>query len=229
MLVAARVPTPPDHPDRLAELARAAAGGDDRAFTELHGRFGPGLRRMFLTRSAGGGGKGGPVGREDLADDLSQRAWTLAWRAVTQGKYDPDRAAFSTFLYAVANNVWLQHLREAGRRSVVGVGLEESSAPVEAGADQLEDMALAQHLEVIRAALKDPGSGAAAPGSGGAGLTDQERDILRGSGAGESDRDLARRLSLAPSTINEKKQAALRKLRRFMATHGLLGTREEDG
>ena len=56
----------------LADLAQAAARGDRPAFDHLHRRFAGGLRRLFLTRTAG---------RDDLAEDLSQRTWLACWRA----------------------------------------------------------------------------------------------------------------------------------------------------
>jgi len=44
-------------------------------------------------------------GRSELADDFSQKTWVAVWQALIAGKYEPDRAAISTFVYAVGYRV----------------------------------------------------------------------------------------------------------------------------
>lgn len=186
----------------LPELAAAAARGDRAAVDALHRRFDPGLRRLFLARTAG---------RDEAADDLCQRAWTACWRALALGKYDPGRAAFSTYLYAIASRVWLEHLRRTGRQ-------EPSSALTEYEADQLgadpaADARLAEVLSMVRECLRGDAGG----------LSEDDRLILREVGDGASDRDLAKRLGVAPSTVNARKRQALERLRRHLASRGVRG------
>lgn len=240
-------------PARLAELSRAAAAGDHGALAQLHARFSPGLLRLFLKRTRG---------RDDLADDLAQRCWTLAWESIRRGKYDPDRASMSTFVYAVANNVWLQHLRKTGRSLEIstpaplgegdggargpGRGLGESDFDGAFASDLGEAELLqavrdavgglsdhsAAHAEGSKGRSEDAGFGGgavrAATGgaAGGAGLSEEERSIVRMTAAGMSDRTVASRLGLAPSTVNVKKRGAFEKIRRFLASRGHRGWEE---
>lgn len=191
------------------EVCRAAAAGDHSAFTLLHDRFSAGLVRLFLKRTNG---------RDDVAEDLAQRAWTLVWDAIRQGRYDPDRASLSTFVYAVGNNVWLQHLRKAGRQ-----GPQAPLSEMDLGSDPRldEDAQRSELLQCVREALSE--------GENGAGLTPEERSIARWAASGLSDRDVARQLGLAPSTANVKKRAAFEKIRRYLAVRGHRETGEEQG
>ncbi len=189
----------------LSDLACEAARGDRAAVETLHRRLDPGLRRLFLGRTGG---------REELAEDLAQRAWSACWRAVAAGKYDPSRAAFSTYLYAIASRVWLEHLRRAGRGQPAE--LTEYEADLLA-ADPAAAARLAEAVELVRECLRGEGGD----------LSEDDRWILRESAMGASDRDLARRLGVAPSTVNARKRQALERLRRFLATRGHRGESAE--
>src|ERR1051326_2771938 len=90
----------------LRELTVRAMSGDRGAFEAVHRRVGAGLRKLLLRRTGG---------REDLVDDLCQRTWASVWKALSEGRYDPERSAITTFVYAVANNAWMTHLRGFAR------------------------------------------------------------------------------------------------------------------
>jgi RNA polymerase sigma factor (sigma-70 family) len=202
-------PPPPSRPgDPFGALCAAALAGDQRAFDELHGRLSTGLRNLFLRRTGG---------REDLADDLTQRTWAGFWKSATEGKYDPARAAVSTFLYAVGSKIWLQHLRSTRRAERRHA---EYIPAIDGAPDHpIDALKSAELLEAVRAALRDP-----------AVLTPQERAIVEASASGESDRTLAKKLGIAPSTLNTRKRAAHEKLRRHLAQRGHRpeGERESD-
>ncbi|MFM9958310.1 MAG: RNA polymerase sigma factor [Phycisphaerales bacterium] len=204
-------------PAKLVELSRAAAAGDHQAVATLHARFAPGLLRLFLKRTRG---------REDLADDLAQRCWTLAWDAIRRGKYDPDRASVSTFVYAVASNVWLQHLRKSGRSIEVSAPITESP---DFSGPSADDSANAELLQAVRDAVGGlTGAKGPAPepsdAPSHAGLNEEERSIVRMMAAGMSDRAVATQMGLAPSTVNVKKRGAFEKIRRFLASRGHRGS-----
>ncbi|MDB5976250.1 MAG: hypothetical protein JWR07_3010 [Nevskia sp.] len=86
---------PPD----AALVARVLAGQDRHAFGELVRRH-QGQTRALLRRLC----------KEDhaLADDLAQEAFLLAFRKLSQFRAD---AAFGTWLYRIAYNVFLMHVR----------------------------------------------------------------------------------------------------------------------
>jgi RNA polymerase sigma factor (sigma-70 family) len=185
--------------ESLASLAAGAASGDQSSFERLHRRLSGGLLRLFRERTGG---------RADLAEDFSQRTWSQVWQALRDGKYDPSRAAISTFIYAVGHRVWLQHLRSKGRADAREAELRlraEDQA-------QKDDTQAAESIDAVRACLRgDPGT---------AGLSEEERWILRASASGITDRELAQRLRIAPSTANDRKKAAYEKLRRYLESRG---------
>lgn len=193
--------SPSDPANDLRVLSARVAAGDERAFDALHDRLSGGLRAMFLRRVGA---------RMDLAEDLVQQTWHLAWGSVRNGRYDPSRAAVSTFIYAVANNVWLQHCRAHGRRSA------SSEVPEVVAPDKPE--ALAQYAELLES-VRGCVHGTSTPNQ----LTPEERRIVLGVAHGESERQLAAELGVAASTINLRKKAAYNKIRDCLAAKGFSG------
>ena len=192
------MPQPPVRPeDPFGELCRAAIEGDQAAFDQLYTRLGGGIRNLFYQRS----------GSSELAEDLCQRTWAAFWQAIKAGKYDPSRAAVSTFLYAISTKIWLQHLRtsrRAAKRASEFQPIADTS-----GRNPTEAMDLGELLEVVRECLAGAGD-----------LTQEERWLVRSVSAGETDRALAKRLGVSPSTANARKRAAFDKVRRYLAARG---------
>lgn len=199
----------------LAQLSARALEGDHTAFEQIHRRVGAGVKRLLLRRSGG---------REDLVEEISQRTWTSVWQAVKAGKYDPSRSAITTFVYAVANNAWLTHLRGFARDRGYIEGAP-GIVPVEAAerlpgdtGETASAIAAAEELQAMRECLAEESP---------AGLSELERTIVRAIAAGETDRGLARRLNLSSSTVNVRKHAAYEKIRVYMASRGFRAN--EDG
>lgn len=194
-----------DRPDfstsTLADLA-SRAPREPAAFEALHRRLTPGLLRFFRARAGE---------RPELLDELAQRAWTGVWDSLAAGRYDPTRSAFTTYTYAVATNVWLQHLRAAG---LAPTGLD-ADAELAFRADHGPDGAAAgaETLDALRRAI-------AAPPDGDPSLTETDRWILRLSAQGHPDRAIASRLGIAASTLNERKKHALGALKRVLEAKG---------
>jgi RNA polymerase sigma factor (sigma-70 family) len=192
----------------LVELTRRAMDGDDDAFAHLHRRVGAGVRRLLMKRSAG---------REDLVDDLCQRTWQSTFAALRDGKYDPARSAITTFVYAIANNAWLTHLRVYAREhgySGSGLSVREAMPKIDprtTTAAPADAAAQAELLEHVRACLSENSP---------AGLTEHERYVVRAIAAGESDRGLARRMGVSSSTVNIRKHSGYEKLRAYLRTVG---------
>lgn len=91
---------PFDGPPDAALVARVLAGGDRRAFAALLRRH-QGPVRALLRRLT--------QGDEALADDLAQETFLIVHRKLAQFRGD---ARFSTWIYRIAYNAFLQHLRE---------------------------------------------------------------------------------------------------------------------
>jgi RNA polymerase sigma factor (sigma-70 family) len=195
---------PDDATDPLLRLANQARRGDRGAFEQLLHRFHPGLKRILLRRSGG---------QVELSEELVQRTWVAVWEALRTGRYDPRRSAISTFIYAVAHKLWLQHLRRAGSdppsESVLGSSFSDLSAAAENPAMLLHT---AEMLEAMRNCLHASGTPF--------GLTADERRIVIALSGGASERKLAAELGVAASTVHAHKQTAYRKLRRCLAAKG---------
>lgn len=194
----------------LRDLAARAARGEHDAFEQLHRRVGGGLRRLLMRRSGG---------REDLVDELSQKTWTSVWKALSEGKYNPERSAITTFVYAVGNNAWLTHLRTFARDRgyVEGAPAMLGESHIDAGVRPSESAddasAAAETIQCVRDCLREGGPG---------GLTEQERAIVRAIAGGETDRGLARRLGLSSSTVNIRKHSGYGKIREYLRSRGLV-------
>lgn len=178
--------------------------GDEPAFEALHHRIGPGLRRMLAQRL--------PGGSDAEIDDLSQRVWIAIWQALRSGAYQPERAAFTTFAYAVAYRTCLYHARQSAthRARMAEFDVGDAAAGRADGSPESAQH-LAALLETLRAVLR---------GESAEPLSAEDRAMLRAIAEGDSDRTLAARLGLSPSTANARKQAALGKVRRLLARLG---------
>jgi RNA polymerase sigma factor (sigma-70 family) len=200
-----RTPSRPDESaDPLTQLADRAQSGDRGAFEQLLRRLEPGLKRILLRRTGG---------QAELTDELTQRTWIAVWEALRDRRYDRRKAAISTFAYAVAHKLWLQHLRQTGHTPIshgwFDAALLSESQASDNPATLLEASEL---LEAVRACLHATGT----PFS----LTAEERRIIIGLAAGESERVLAEQLGVAASTIHARKQLAYRKLRKCLVARG---------
>jgi RNA polymerase sigma-70 factor (ECF subfamily) len=198
--------------DPLTQLAERAQTGDRGAFERLVRRFDPGLKRILLRR---GGGDA------TLADELAQETWVAVWTALSKQRYDPRKAAISTFIYAVAHKRWVQHLRRRGSRPVLG-GLDAALFDVP---DDTENPAsllhAAEKLDALRDCLHESDRALS--------LGQEERRVVIGLSSGETERSLSAEMGLAASTIHARKLSAYKKLRLCLAAKGFALGAERDG
>jgi RNA polymerase sigma-70 factor (ECF subfamily) len=124
-----------DEAERLAEclLVLRCQTGDEDAYRELVGRFGPRLR-YFLRKL---------VGQIDRADDLAQEVWIDVLRQLPRLR---DAAAFTTWLYRIAHGKAMLDGRRNGRAPA-------TIPDVEWIADKEEDTFSADDAARIHAAL----------------------------------------------------------------------------
>lgn len=249
----------------LDECSRRAAAGDADALARLDQRLRPGLERHFQRKlsqfgfsNSGAQAAGGTsesvrapassksgVSISDTADELAQQTWIVFWKALSEGRYDSSRARLSTYLYAIAANIWLRYVRTATRnlREQSLDWIEDAAADRGAGREGSD---LARGGSNAPSGLPGTGSESAAHVLGeaelldvvrlvvggdepAAGLTADEREVLRAIADGRSDRELATALGIAPSTAHVRKRTAMDKLRRFLASKGFSGPLEGEG
>lgn len=195
-------PTPPSGIDAaraaLAALSVRAAQGDHIALTDLHRRLHGGLVRWFA--------RTWPLDPE-RADTLAHETWTIVWQSLRDGRYDPRRAAITTFAFAIAGNLRLRELRRIGKGA-----LHQPSEldDVDLRIDPAESLQRAALLETVRRLLIDPD----------AGLDDTDRLVLGLLSRGMGDRQIAKELGVSPSTGHERKKQALLRLGSVLRTLG---------
>ncbi|HVT27562.1 MAG TPA: sigma-70 family RNA polymerase sigma factor [Lacipirellulaceae bacterium] len=124
-----------DEAERLFErlLVLRCQTGDEDAYRELVGRFGPRLR-YYLRKL---------VGRVDRADDLAQEVWLDVLRQLPRLR---DAGAFTTWLYRIAHGEAMLDGRRNGRAP-------STIADVDCIVDEKEYTFLAEDAARIHAAL----------------------------------------------------------------------------
>src|SRR5690606_2863720 len=128
----------------------------------------PGLRRFLGARLAGDA---------EVAEELAQRAWIAVWEALRRGRYDPARAAISTFVYAVACRTMLQHRRATRRRlRWLGRASPEEAMLLATSADPAALNELGERIDAVRACLRC--------GEGPNALTADERRVVEAAARG---------------------------------------------
>jgi len=85
------------------ELMLRYASGDLRAFEALYGRHRSGLYRYLARHTRD----------PEVANDIFQEVWSRV--ISSRSRYEP-RAKFSTFLYRIAHNCFIDHCRRASAR-----------------------------------------------------------------------------------------------------------------
>jgi RNA polymerase sigma-70 factor, ECF subfamily len=140
--------TEPSAGHEAAALMRQIADGRDAALARLIALYGPGITR-FATRFLGNAADG-----DEVAQDTFVRAWREAAR------YDPAKAAVSTWLYRIATNLCIDRQRRGRFWRLVGRGavdaVDTDIADDAAGAERT--LSALQDLAAIRrdiAALPD--------------------------------------------------------------------------
>lgn len=112
-------------PDEAADLIQAIAARQDRvAFASLFRHYGPRVK-AFLMR-----GGSDP----ETAQEVAQEAMIMVWRKAAS--FDRTRAAAATWIYTIARNKRIDHLRRTGRPPIETEDWLTIFAPEEDDADK---------------------------------------------------------------------------------------------
>jgi RNA polymerase sigma-70 factor (ECF subfamily) len=120
-----------------ADLVGRAKANDREAFAQLYRRHQGVIYRFACSMT----------GSATVAEDVVQEVFLTLMRNL--GRYDPDRAALSTYLYGVARNV----ARSLGRKERRFVELAPT-ADMFAADDPAADLLEQQRVQVLRAAIR---------------------------------------------------------------------------
>jgi RNA polymerase sigma-70 factor, ECF subfamily len=94
-------------------IARVIATGDKHAFSELVKRHQSSLRASLRKMTNG---------HHELADDVAQETFILAWKNIAKFRYE---AKFSTWLYRIAFNAWQTEVRRKSEVLLDGESMPE--------------------------------------------------------------------------------------------------------
>lgn len=133
----------------------------------------------------------------DKAEELAQESLLNVWRKAAL--YDPQKASASTWVYAIARNVWIDALRREKYPDfdMLYAGEEENDVPASDG------LIKAQDEEQVRSAL--------------GGLPQNQRTvILMHYFEDKPHSDIARELNLPLGTVKSRLRLAVQKLRSLM-------------
>ncbi|GEB38781.1 RNA polymerase sigma factor [Gluconacetobacter liquefaciens] len=175
----------PDGADLSALIARVAASRDRTAYAALFKYFAPRVK-AYLRRA-------GMEGAE--AEEATQDVMLIVWRKAD--RFDPARAGATTWVFAIARNVRIDHLR----RRNSGAASTMPELDTEEHAPSAETLMLADEREErIRMALD--------------GLTDEQREIVRLSFFSETPHAaISSALALPLGTVKSRIRLAMVKLR----------------
>jgi len=126
-------------------------------------------------------------------EDLTSRTFEKAWRA--RAKYRDDRAGVATWLFAIARNVAIDHLREA-------VSHEPIEAAADSATDRTPEIDIEGESDIARLNLLASS------------LPDRERDLLAMKyGAALTNRAIAQLSGLTESNVGTILSRVVKKLR----------------
>jgi len=179
--------------DNLAAIARDR---DETAFADLYGYY-AGRVKSFLM------GKGM---NEDTAEELMQEIMLTVWRRAES--YDPTKAAASTWLFTIARNRRIDHLRGNSR---IEVELDDELLDIETTEHdpQARFVSDAQSAALLERALSR--------------LPQEQRQVMHLSYfRGQSHGAIARWLDLPIGTVKSRIRLAMQSVRSYLKEEGTL-------
>lgn len=180
--VSGDTPAAPDA-QQMARLVQAVATQRDRdAFAALFRYYGPRLKTFFMRGNMSAG----------LAEDLVQETMLALWRKASY--FDPERAGAGTWIFTIARNLRIDHLRR--QKNPADLPVEPEELP-----PSHEDVLLGEERDQqVRRALEV--------------LSDDQRTIIRLSYYSEkSQTEIAEELGIPLGTVKSRVRLAMNRLR----------------
>ncbi|MEM9014340.1 MAG: sigma-70 family RNA polymerase sigma factor [Pseudomonadota bacterium] len=181
----------PGRAEKDAKLMARACNQDRAAFELLVRHYGPRLKAWLINRGEN------PVSAEDIVQEVLVTAWRKA------DMFDPAKASFSTWIFRVTRNKWIDVRRRGGRMVAVEPSIisEMADAPVDEANTALERGEAAAELHRELALLP----------------TEQRRMLYLAFFEGLSHAQIAERTGIALGTVKSRIRAPLKALRGKLA------------
>jgi RNA polymerase sigma-70 factor, ECF subfamily len=172
-----------------AELIRLLRGGEQQALGVLYDRYG-GLVYTVAFKI---------LNQADEAQDLTQEVFLTFWK---QERFDPSRAALSTYLGVMTRSRALNKLQSRSSRQRMSDRLQQNAVEFSAPTP-LEQASVAEQQETVRQALTQ--------------LSDNQRTVLElNYYKGLSQSEVAQQLGLPLGTVKTHARQGLIKLRQIL-------------
>ncbi|WP_245271762.1 sigma-70 family RNA polymerase sigma factor [Rhizobium sp. IBUN] len=173
-------------PDALAEMmVQIAQDRDRQAFARLFRHFGPKLKTFFLRWTPSSG----------MAEELMQETMLTVWRKASY--FDPARAGVATWIFTIARNMRIDHVRRQRNPSALPPDPENTPDTLEEGLIGAERDAL------VRRALTT--------------LSPEQQTIIRLSYFNEkSQAEIADELGIPLGTVKSRTRLAMNRLRALL-------------
>ncbi|GAA4352384.1 hypothetical protein GCM10023165_41550 [Variovorax defluvii] len=176
--------------EELNAWLKAVAAADRQAFAALFKHFAPRVKGYLMLSGT----------REALAEELTQETMVSVWRKAAM--FDPARAGASTWVFTIARNLRVDHLRRQGNHLLADEDQQAEQLPDALPA--LDDQVLAREREArVRDAM--------------ARLSEEQARILRLSFFEEHPHArIAQELGLPLGTVKSRVRLAVGHLRRLL-------------
>lgn len=174
------------HYNKLA----ARAVDDEEAFNELYRHFFPRVYNFIYAR----------MKNVDAADDVVSMTFMKVYENLS--KYNPDKAAFSTWLFRIASNSMLDYFRRTQSRGETE--WDETFDPPAPEFEEPESKALAEegHAEILKAMDK---------------LNERERRIVELKYfSGMGNKEIAELMEISANNVGVVLHGALKKLKKVL-------------
>ncbi len=146
-----------------------------------------------------------PADQYDAIDDIAQETWLKAYSALARNTF-AGRSRLSTWLYTIARNETLRHLKKAQReewkKSRIKLAQEPTILPDDTAAMIVEENSF---LDRLNRGLKL--------------LNKRQQSIVQLKLSGMTDAETARELQISPGTVKSAFARSKEKLARFFCSH----------
>ena len=172
-------------PDPAQLLARIASDRDKTALAELFALFAPRLKAMMLRQGADGA----------QAEDLVQETLLAVWRKAHM--YSPERGAPVTWIFTIARNLRIDHLRRLSNRPYEDLEGVDATDEAPGGLQVVEQQ---QVIERVKGALVE--------------LPPDQRDVIELSFIEDlTHAEIAQKLDIPLGTVKSRLRLAYGRLR----------------
>jgi len=179
------------HTKEDSQLIMSLINDDHEAFCSLYAKYRRKIYHFILTF----------LKSNDIAEDICQDVFTLIWK---NRKFLNPNASFQAYLYTISRNRVLNFIRDNAQKQLLNdLVLAEA---IDSGDDTFEKVSAGELESILQQAISS--------------LSDRQKEIFDLSrNQGLSQQEIAHKLSISASTVNEHITNALKIIQKHLNTH----------